>query len=259
VICFNFRTDRLRELTQVLNQSALPEQQMTPLKLYYVTLTRYDHSFRDVHVVYEKDDIAQTLGEVLESAGATQLRIAETEKYPHVTFFFSGGRELPFTGESRIMIPSPKVATYDLQPEMSAKEITDALLEHVEEHSPDFVCLNFANTDMVGHTGVFSAAMKAAETVDACLSRIVPYALHFGYSLILIADHGNSDYMINEDGSPNTAHTTNPVPCIYVSKMPIKEDIKSGRLADVAPTLLHIMGIEKPGVMTGESLLVDPM
>lgn len=255
VICFNFRTDRLRELTQALSQQAFVEQGMEPLSLYYVTMTRYDQSFQGVQVVFEKDDIAQTMGEVLEAAGATQLRIAETEKYPHVTFFFSGGREEPFQGESRIMIPSPKVATYDLQPEMSANEITEALLNHVEDQSPDFVCLNFANTDMVGHTGVFSAAITAAETVDACLSRIVPYALHFGYSLILIADHGNSDYMINEDGSPNTAHTTNPVPCIYVSKEKDSVGLRPGRLSDVAPTLLEIMGVAQPVVMSGRSLL----
>jgi 2,3-bisphosphoglycerate-independent phosphoglycerate mutase len=257
VICFNFRTDRLRELTQVLSQTPMQEHGMKPLPLYYVTMTRYDQSFKGVHTVYEKDDIAQTLGEVLEAAGATQLRIAETEKYPHVTFFFSGGREDAFKGESRIMIPSPKVATYDLQPEMSANEITAALLEHIEEQSPDFVCLNFANTDMVGHTGVFAAAVSAAQTVDTCLARIVPYALHYGYSLIIIADHGNSDYMINEDGSPNTAHTTNPVPCIYVSRQPIKEDIHSGRLADVAPTILQIMGVPQPAAMSGRSLLGD--
>jgi 2,3-bisphosphoglycerate-independent phosphoglycerate mutase len=255
VICFNFRTDRLRELTQVLSQEALPEHHMEPLPLHYVTMTRYDASFRGVHVVYEKDDISQTLGEVLEAAGKTQLRIAETEKYPHVTFFFSGGREQPFKGESRIVIPSAKVATYDLQPEMSAPEITAALLEHLEDKSPDFVCLNFANTDMVGHTGVFSAAVKAAETVDNCLARIVPYALHHGYSLIVIADHGNSDYMINSDGSPNTAHTTNPVPCVYVSREPISTTIRDGRLADVAPTLLHILGVEQPMAMGGVSLL----
>jgi 2,3-bisphosphoglycerate-independent phosphoglycerate mutase len=255
VICFNFRTDRLRELTQALHQEAFPEHNMAPLPLHYVTMTRYDSSFKGVHVVYEKDDIVLTLGEVIETAGKTQLRIAETEKYPHVTFFFSGGREQPFEGESRIMIPSPKVATYDLQPEMSALEITDALLEHLEEKSPDFVCLNLANTDMVGHTGVFSAAMQAAETVDSCLARIVPYALHHGYSLIVIADHGNSDYMINEDGSPNTAHTTNPVPCIYVSREPISKILSTGRLADVAPTLLHILGVTPPSVMTGVSLL----
>ncbi len=255
VICFNFRTDRLRELTQTLSQQAFPEYGMVPLSLYYITMTRYDQNFQGVQVVYEKDDIAQTMGEVLEAAGATQLRIAETEKYPHVTFFFSGGREEPFKGEERILIPSPKVATYDLQPEMSAVEITEALLSHVEDHSPDFVCLNFANTDMVGHTGVFSAAVRAAETVDTCLSRIVPYALHFGYSILIIADHGNSDYMINEDGTPNTAHTTNPVPCIYVSKNQDKVRLSRGRLADIAPTLLDIMGIAQPTAMSGHSLI----
>jgi 2,3-bisphosphoglycerate-independent phosphoglycerate mutase len=256
VICFNYRTDRLRELSQVLSQKAMPEYHMEPLSLYYVTITRYDASFKNVHIMYEKDDIAYTLGEVLSEAGATQLRIAETEKYPHVTFFFNGGRETPFEGESRIVIPSPKVATYDLQPEMSAREITAALLNHIEDHSPDFVCLNFANTDMVGHTGDFKAAMVAANTVDQCLARIVPYALHYGYSLLIIADHGNSDCMINPDGSPNTAHTINPVPCIYVARMPISPEMHTGCLADVAPTMLHIMGVKQPAAMSGRSLLI---
>lgn len=257
VICYNFRTDRLRELTTVLSQTDMPEFDMKALPLYYVTMTRYDESFQNVHIMFEKDDVAMTMGEVVSLAGRTQVRIAETEKYPHVTFFFSGGREQPFEGERRLMVPSPKVATYDLQPEMSAPGITEAIMKDIREHQPDFICLNFANTDMVGHTGVFSAAMKAAETVDACLSRIIPLALENDYACILIADHGNSDYMINEDGTPNTAHTMNPVPCILVRKeMRPSETLRNGRLADVAPTLLELLGVAQPEVMTGKSLLM---
>ncbi|MCB0528547.1 MAG: 2,3-bisphosphoglycerate-independent phosphoglycerate mutase [Lewinellaceae bacterium] len=256
VICFNFRTDRCREITQVLTQMDMHEYNMHTLPLYYVTMTRYDDTYKGVKVMYEKDDVRLTMGEVLANAGKTQVRIAETEKYPHVTFFFSGGREEPFEGERRIMCPSPKVATYDLQPEMSALDITDAIMKDIREHQPDFICLNFANTDMVGHTGVFAAAMKAAETVDGCLSRIIPLALEYDYDCLLIADHGNSDYMINEDGTPNTAHTKNPVPCILVSKrLSGSEKLRNGRLADVAPTLLSRMEIEKPEVMTGKNLV----
>jgi 2,3-bisphosphoglycerate-independent phosphoglycerate mutase len=255
VVCFNFRTDRCREITQVLTQEDLHEFNMHALSLYYVTMTRYDDTYRNVQVMFEKDDVTMTLGEVIERAGKTQVRIAETEKYPHVTFFFSGGREEPFHGERRIMIPSPKVATYDLQPEMNTEGITQAIMADIQANTPDFICLNFANTDMVGHTGVFSAAMKAAETVDHCISRIVPLALEKGYACVLIADHGNSDYLINEDGSPNTAHTKNPVPCILVSDyLPSTTTLRNGRLADVAPTLLALMGIEKGDEMTGEPL-----
>jgi 2,3-bisphosphoglycerate-independent phosphoglycerate mutase len=257
VICFNFRTDRCREITQVLTQQEMPEQGMHTMPLYYVTMTKYDETYKNVHVMFESDDVTMTLGEVMEQAGKTQLRIAETEKYPHVTFFFSGGREAPFHGERRIMIQSPKVATYDLQPEMSAFGICDAVMEDIRTNRPDFICLNFANTDMVGHTGVFSAAMKAAETVDTCVSRIIPLALENDYACIIIADHGNSDYMINEDGTPNTAHTKNPVPCILVSKhLDGTEKMRNGRLADVAPTLLALAGMEKGKEMTGESLVV---
>jgi len=221
-----------------------------------VTMARYSDSFRGIGVIYEKDDVVLTLGEVLSLAGKTQVRIAETEKYPHVTFFFSGGREDPFEGERRLMCPSPKVATYDHQPEMSANDIRDAIMQDIRDNEPDFICLNFANTDMVGHTGVFSAAIKAAETVDACLSQIIPLALEHQYQCIVIADHGNSDYMINEDGSPNTAHTMNPVPCILVSnQLTGHEHLRDGRLADVAPTLLELMGVEAPDVMTGKSLI----
>jgi 2,3-bisphosphoglycerate-independent phosphoglycerate mutase len=257
VLCFNFRTDRLREITTVLSQKDMPDQGMNTIpELYYVTMTRYDDTYKGVKVMFEKDDVSMTLGEIIARAGKTQVRIAETEKYPHVTFFFSGGREEPFEGERRIMAPSPKVATYDLQPEMSAPEITDAIMADIRAHQPDFICLNFANTDMVGHTGVFSAAMKAAETVDACLSKIVPLALEYDYACLLIADHGNSDYLINEDGTPNTAHTKNPVPCILVKKdLKPGEGLKNGRLADVAPTLLKLMGMEQPVEMTGAPLL----
>ncbi|MCB0525489.1 MAG: 2,3-bisphosphoglycerate-independent phosphoglycerate mutase [Lewinellaceae bacterium] len=256
VICFNFRTDRCREITQVLTQQEMHEFNMHTLNLHYVTMTRYDETFRNVEVMFEKDDVKMTMGEVLEKAGKTQVRIAETEKYPHVTFFFSGGREAPFEGERRIMLASPKVATYDLQPEMSAIGIKDAIMADIRENEPDFICLNFANTDMVGHTGIFSAAMKAAETVDSCLSQIIPLALEKNYSCIIIADHGNSDYMINEDGTPNTAHTKNPVPCILVSnEFKQVETLKDGRLADVAPTILNLMGIEKGEEMTGVNLI----
>jgi 2,3-bisphosphoglycerate-independent phosphoglycerate mutase len=256
VLCFNFRTDRLREITTVLSQENMPEQGMHTLPLYYVTMTNYDDKYKNVRILYDKDDVKMTLGEVLERAGKTQLRAAETEKYPHVTFFFSGGREDAFSGERRIMAPSPKVATYDLKPEMSAPELTEAVLKDLYENQPDFICLNFANTDMVGHTGVFSAAMKAAETVDHCLSQLVPLALKHQYACLIIADHGNSDYMINDDGSPNTAHTKNPVPCILVAEGVAEKKLKNGRLADVAPTLLALMGIPKPVEMTGENLIV---
>jgi len=255
VLFFNFRTDRPRQLVRVLTQQAIPEENMQPLDVNMVTMTAYDDTFRDIDVLFETDNLAMTMGEYLSSLGKTQLRIAETEKYPHVTFFFSGGREKPFVGENRIMIPSPKVATYDLKPEMSALEVTDAVIRDIETHSPDFICLNFANTDMVGHTGVFSAAVRAAETVDGCLSRLVPVALDHDYGIIIIADHGNSDTMINPDGTPNTAHTKNPVPVIFVSDKVQGAKIDPGRLADVAPTLLSIMGLELPASMTGKNLL----
>lgn len=253
VLCFNFRTDRCREITEVLTQRDMPEQGMHTLPLYYVTMTNYDDSYRDVHVLYDKDNLESTLGEVIEQAGGTQIRIAETEKYPHVTFFFSGGREVPFKGESRMMIPSPKVATYDLQPEMSARELTAAILPELEKGAADFICLNYANADMVGHTGVFSAVVKAVETVDNCLQQVVETGMKAGYSFIIIADHGNADYMINSDGTPNTAHTTNPVPCILIDDT--FTSIGEGRLADVAPTILKIMGIPAPAAMDGKALV----
>ncbi len=253
VICFNFRTDRPREITTVLTQKDMPDFGMVKRKLYYVTMTRYDESFQNIHVIFEKDNLNNTLGEVLANAGLTQVRIAETEKYPHVTFFFSGGREAPFDGERRLMVPSPKVATYDLQPEMSAFEITDTIIADIESHQPNFICLNYANSDMVGHTGDFKAAMRAAETVDACLGRLLDCGKKYGYDAIIIADHGNSDYMVNEDGTPNTAHTMNPVPCVYVGGAGAK--IANGKLADIAPTILGLFGIDLPSEMDGDNLL----
>jgi 2,3-bisphosphoglycerate-independent phosphoglycerate mutase len=253
VIFFNFRTDRGRQLTQALSQEAFPEQEMKPLPLYYVTLTNYDESFKGVKVVYDKENIEQTLGEVLQEAGKKQIRIAETEKYPHVTFFFNGGREEPFDGEERILCPSPKVATYDLQPEMSAYDIRDAIVPKLKEKAADFVCLNFANPDMVGHTGDMQAAIKACETVDACTAEVVAAAKEGDYSVIIIADHGNCDTMINPDGSPNTAHTTNLVPVYLIDKD--ANSIDKGALCDIAPTVLKLMNIEQPTAMTAKSLI----
>ena len=255
VLFFNFRTDRPRELTEILSQNDLPDFGMHKLDLRFVTMTRYDQKFKNMDVLFTKDDITLPLGEVLANAGKTQTRIAETEKYPHVTFFFSGGNEKELEGERRIMIPSPKVATYDLKPEMSAYEITDAIIDDIRKNQPDFICLNYANTDMVGHTGIFAAGIKAAEVVDRCMKNLIEVCLEFDYGAIVIADHGNSDYMINEDGSPHTAHTLNPVPCILVDKDVEGISIKDGRLADIAPTLLGMMDIEQPDLMTGHSLI----
>jgi 2,3-bisphosphoglycerate-independent phosphoglycerate mutase len=257
VIFFNFRTDRGRELTEVLSQMDLPEQGMHTIKdLYYLTMSRYDDKYKNVHILYDNDNLHNTLGEVLQAAHKKQIRIAETEKYPHVTFFFSGGREVPFEGESRIMVPSPKVATYDLQPEMSAYEVKDRIVAELNKGETDFVCLNFANADMVGHTGVFEAAVKACEAVDQCAGEVIAAARNNGYDVIVIADHGNSDFMVNPDGTPNTAHTTNPVPCILVDD-DYKGHLKNGKLGDIAPTILELMGIAKPAEMTGDSLLVN--
>jgi 2,3-bisphosphoglycerate-independent phosphoglycerate mutase len=253
VIFFNFRTDRGRQLTEVLTQKDHPEQNMHKMNLYYVTMTNYDETFQNIYVIYDKANITDTLGEVLERNHKKQIRIAETEKYPHVTFFFSGGREQPFEGETRILRDSPKVATYDLQPEMSAYELADALVPELEKREVDFVCLNFANGDMVGHTGVFEAAIKACEAVDKCAEKVITAALANGYTTIVIADHGNCETMINPDGSPNTAHTTNPVPIVLVD--PDRKQIHNGILGDIAPTILDIMGIEKPAVMNRHSLL----
>ncbi|MES2874270.1 MAG: 2,3-bisphosphoglycerate-independent phosphoglycerate mutase [Bacteroidota bacterium] len=253
VICFNFRTDRGREITAALTQRAFPEFNMEPLPLYYVTLTSYDDTFSNVNVVFTKDDLSSTLGEVLQQHSKKQVRIAETEKYPHVTFFFSGGREIEFNGEKRILIQSPKVSTYDLKPEMSALEITSAICKELQTGWPDFVCLNFANPDMVGHTGIFSAVIKAVETVDQCLKAVVECGISKGYSFIILADHGNADFMINEDGSPNTAHTTNLVPCILIDKD--YHHITNGKLGDVAPSILKLMNIPIPEIMTGQILI----
>lgn len=254
VIAFNFRTDRCREITEVLTQQAFPEQNMHPLNLHYTTMTMYDQKFKGVNVIFENDNLTNTIGEVLSAQGKKQIRIAETEKYPHVTFFFSGGREDPFTGESRIMAPSPKVATYDLQPEMSAAELTEKILPEIATESADFICLNFANADMVGHTGVFSAVVKAVETVDACVAKIVTLAIEHGYTIFLTADHGNADYLINEDGSPNTAHTLNPVPLFVIDKE-WKGNLIPGKLADIAPTILTFMEVPIPAQMTGNILI----
>ena len=256
VIFFNFRTDRPREITEVLTQKDHPDHDMKKLDLRFLTMTNYDKTFEGIEVLFTKDNLKNTIGEVLANHGKTQVRIAETEKYPHVTFFFSGGREEAFAGERRILIPSPKVATYDMQPEMSAQQITDEITKDIQEHRPDFICLNFANTDMVGHTGDFKAAIRAAEVVDDCVGQILEVISDFDYEAIIIADHGNSDYMINEDGSPNTAHTTNLVPCIYVTKnKDAGLSLKDGKLADIAPTILNIMDVPTTEEMTGQSLI----
>jgi len=253
VVFFNFRNDRARELTIVLTQQEMPEQGMHTIPLHYCTMTPYDATFKGMHIIYDKDNVNNTMGEVLQDAGRTQLRIAETEKYAHVTFFFSGGREAVFGGEDRILVPSPKVATYDLQPEMSAFQVKDAVVADLNTGKHDFVCLNFANGDMVGHTGVYSAIEKAVMTVDTCVGEVVEAARKNGYDLMIIADHGNADNAMNADGSPNTAHSLNPVPCILVTDD--YKTIKSGILADVAPTLLSIMGVPVPAEMTGKVLV----
>ncbi|MFN8291291.1 MAG: 2,3-bisphosphoglycerate-independent phosphoglycerate mutase [Chitinophagaceae bacterium] len=254
VICFNFRTDRCREITQVLTQADFPEQQMHRLNLDYTTMTEYDHTFKNVHVIFENDNLNNTLGEVIEQQGLKQLRAAETEKYPHVTFFFSGGRETVFNGEKRVLVASPKVATYDLKPEMSAFELTEAVLPEINSESFDFGCINFANADMVGHTGVWSAAIRAVETVDQCVEKLVTAALAHGYTIFLTADHGNADYMINEDGTPNTAHTLNLVPFFIIDK-DWRGTIKPGKLGDLAPTILTMMHLPVPAEMTGDILI----
>jgi 2,3-bisphosphoglycerate-independent phosphoglycerate mutase len=254
VICFNFRTDRCREITQVLTQMDIPEQGMKKLSLHYTTMTQYDHSFKNVNVIFENDDLKNTLGEIIAKNGLKQIRIAETEKYPHVTFFFSGGREVPFDGEKRIMIPSPKVATYDLKPEMSAYELTDAIVAEIKNKTADFICLNFANADMVGHSGVWEAVIKAVETVDKCVERVVTAALESDYAVFLTADHGNADFMVNNDGTPNTAHSLNLVPFFIIDKE-WKGKIKQGKLGDLAPTILTMMHLDIPKEMTGEVLI----
>lgn len=256
VICFNFRTDRGREITQVLTQSDFEDFSMKKLALDYITFTNYDERFKGVQVLFEKDNLSNTLGEVLEKAGKKQIRIAETEKYPHVTFFFSGGREQAFEGESRILCPSPKVATYDLKPEMSAFEIASKISAELKKKSAHFICLNFANADMVGHTGDFDAAVKACEAVDECAKTVTQAALEQDYCILVIADHGNSDVMLNEDGTPNTAHTTNLVPFILVDKNE-RIQLKNGKLGDLAPTILRLMNIPIPSEMTGDLLIQE--
>jgi 2,3-bisphosphoglycerate-independent phosphoglycerate mutase len=254
VICFNFRTDRLRQTTIVFTQENHPEQGMHVMPLQWYTMTNYKASFKGIHVIFDKDNVSNTLGEVVSNAGLKQIRIAETEKYAHVTFFFSGGREAEFPGENRILIPSPKVATYDLQPEMSAPLVKDAIVKELNRKSPDFVCLNFANGDMVGHTGVYSAIQKAIEAVDGCVKEVVEAARANGYDVLIIADHGNADNAVNPDGSENTAHSLNPVPCIWVTENKSAK-LKNGILADVAPTILSIMGLETPAEMSGNVLI----
>jgi len=254
VICFNFRTDRCREITQVLTQTDFPDFGMHKLDLHYTTMTQYDHTYKNVHVVFENDDLKNTLGEILAAHNKTQIRIAETEKYPHVSFFFSGGREKEFTGEKRIMIPSPKVATYDLQPEMSAAEVTAAIVKEIKNDPTDFICLNFANADMVGHTGVWDAVIKAVETVDTCVEQVVTAALQQDYAVFILADHGNADYEINEDGTPNTAHTLNLVPFFIVDNN-WRGTVKNGKLGDIAPTILTLMELPIPKEMSGNILI----
>jgi 2,3-bisphosphoglycerate-independent phosphoglycerate mutase len=253
VICFNFRTDRCREITTVLTQSNMTDFGMSTLNLHYTTLTNYDSTYKNVNLIYDKENIKNTLGEVLEKNNKTQIRIAETEKYPHVTFFFSGGREKEFKGEKRLMVNSPKVATYDLQPEMNAPEVTSTILSELEKGETDFICLNFANPDMVGHTGDYNAIIKAVETVDNCARQVVEAGLQNDYAFIIIADHGNADFAVNVDGSPNTAHSTNPVPCFALNTD--FEKIENGKLGDIAPTILQIMGVEIPNEMTGNILI----
>jgi 2,3-bisphosphoglycerate-independent phosphoglycerate mutase len=253
VICFNFRTDRPREITQALTQQDFPDFEMKKLQLDYFTMTNYDKTYKNVQVIFEKDNLNEPLGEVLSKAGKTQVRIAETEKYPHVTFFFNGGRETEFPGENRILVNSPKVATYDLLPEMSALEVKNRIIENMRKEKPNFICLNFANPDMVGHTGVFDAIVRAVETVDSCLKEVIECGRELGYEFLVIADHGNADFAVNPDGSPNTAHSLNPVPVVLVTQEKVK--LRSGILADVAPTILNRLGISQPKVMTGSTLV----
>ena len=253
VICFNFRTDRPREITQALTQQDFPDFEMKKLQLDYFTMTNYDKTYKNVQVIFEKDNLNEPLGEVLSKAGKTQVRIAETEKYPHVTFFFNGGRETEFPGENRILVNSPKVATYDLLPEMSALEVKNRIIENMQKEKPNFICLNFANPDMVGHTGVFDAIVRAVETVDTCLKEVIECGRELGYEFLVIADHGNADFAINPDGSPNTAHSLNPVPVVLVTQEKVK--LRSGILADVAPTILNRLGISQPKAMSGRTLV----
>ena len=254
VISFNFRTDRPREITQALTQKAFPEYGMAPLSLKYLTMTPYDDTFQAIEVVFKKENLGCTLGEILSSRGLRQVRVAETEKYPHVTYFFNGGREVPFPLEDRIMVPSPKVATYDLKPEMSAFEVTNELLAYAEKKHPNFICVNYANPDMVGHTGEYTAIVKAVETIDHEVKRLVDKLSTLEYVILILADHGNADFAINPDGTPNTSHSLNPVPCILVNSSK-NDSLKDGVLADIAPTILALLGVEQPTEMTGKSLI----
>ncbi|MCF8332114.1 MAG: 2,3-bisphosphoglycerate-independent phosphoglycerate mutase, partial [Bacteroidales bacterium] len=254
--CFNFRTDRLREITTVLSQKEMPEHDMHTLPLHYVTMTRYDEEFKNVHVVFTKQDLTNTMGEVIAANGLKQLRIAETEKYAHVTFFFSGGREVVFDNEDRILVPSPKVATYDLQPFMSAPEVRDRMVEALKENKYDFICLNFANPDMVGHTGVYKAIVEAVETVDKCVKDVAETAIKNDYAIFITADHGNADHALNEDSTPNTAHSTNPVP-LFLLNSDYKKLSVGGKLADITPSILKVMGLKIPKEMTGTILVKD--
>ena len=254
VICFNFRTDRCREITQVLTQHTIPNYTMHPLQLHFTTMTNYDDSFKNIHIVFEQDNLNNTIGEIIAKNNLQQIRIAETEKYPHVTFFFNGGREIPFDGEERILVPSPKVATYDLKPTMSANELTEKLLPKLNEAKASFICINFANADMVGHTGVYNAVIEAVETVDKNVQKIVETALKNNYTIFLTADHGNADFMINDDGSPNTAHSLNLVP-LFIIDNEWRGKIKPGKLGDLAPTILKMMDLNIPNEMTGEVLI----
>ena len=253
VICFNYRTDRCRQLSSALTQKDFPNNEMHTIDVHYVTMTNYDENFNGVHVIYDKPNLQKTLGEVISKAGRTQLRIAETEKYPHVTFFFNGGNEAPFDGENRLMANSPKVATYDLQPEMSAEKLVELVVPEMESDRADFICLNFANPDMVGHTGVYDAIVKAVETTDNCLAQVLETGLKNGYNFVVIADHGNADKATNPDGSPHTAHTTNPVPVMVITERNV--EVRDGILADIAPTILDLMEIEQPEEMSGTSLI----
>ncbi|MBQ6766225.1 MAG: 2,3-bisphosphoglycerate-independent phosphoglycerate mutase, partial [Paludibacteraceae bacterium] len=258
VIFFNYRNDRAKELTIVLTQQDMPEAVMHTIKdLQYYCMTPYDASFKGVHILFDKENVTNTLGEFLSSKGLKQLHIAETEKYAHVTFFFNGGRETPYDGEDRILVNSPKVATYDLQPEMSAFNVCAKLVEAIREDKYDFIVVNFANGDMVGHTGVYAAIEKAVTAVDACVHNVVEAALATGYEAIIIADHGNADNAINADGTPNTAHSLNPVPFVYISEEHKDAKVHNGILADVAPSILHIMDIEQPSEMTGKNLIFN--
>lgn len=257
VVSFNFRTDRPREIVAALCQQKFPEWNMNVLDIEMVTMTKYDEDFKNIAVIFEKDNLSNTIGEVLAKNGKKQLRVAETEKYPHVTFFFSGGREIPFEGESRILVNSPKVATYDLQPEMSAHGVTKETITSLKEQQPDFFCLNFANPDMVGHTGVYEAIIKAVETVDGCLGELLETAKELNYELIIIADHGNADFAINSDGSPNTAHSLNDVPVVFFTENANNWEVKNGILADVAPSILNRLAIPVPIEMTGENLILE--